>query len=253
MSESSTCVLITGGTRGLGRQFAFDLAAEGCRVGVCSSKTDSLEALGAEFQERGLALWTRQADVAKPDQVEDLFRAFVADHGRIDVLVNNAGITRDCLLIKRKPDGSVAKMPIENWKAVVDVNLTGVFLCGREAAVHMIEKGTRGTIVNISSVCRAGNIGQTAYSATKAGVVAMTVAWSKELARYGIRVASVAPGYVHTLMTEALRPDVRQKIESAIPAQRMASWEEISDALRFVLKNKYVSGRVIEVDGGLRI
>jgi len=253
MSQSSSCVLITGGTRGLGRQFALDLAGDGCRVGVCSTNFESLEALRQEFQERGLSLWTGHADVSNAEQVEDLFRAFVADHGRIDVLVNNAGITRDCLLIKCKPDGSVTKMPMENWKAVVDVNLTGVFLCGREAAAHMIEKETRGTIVNISSVCRAGNVGQTAYSATKAGVVAMTVAWSKELARYGIRVASVAPGYVHTVMTEAMRPDVRKKIESSIPSQRMATCGEISHALQFVLKNNYVSGRVIEVDGGMRI
>lgn len=253
MDLNASCVLITGGTRGLGRQFALDLAREGCRVGICSTHPHALEETSADFRREGMEVWIRQADVSDPEQVRALFEDFVADHGHLDALVNNAGITRDGLLIKKCPDGTITKMPLEDWKRVLDVNLTGVFLCGREAAAHMIQREIRGAIVNISSVCRVGNVGQTSYSATKAGVVAMTVAWAKELSRYGIRVASVAPGYVSTQMTEALRPDVREKIESLIPMRRMADCQEVSHALRFVLENDYISGRVIEVDGGLRI
>ncbi|GAB4280943.1 MAG: hypothetical protein Kow0092_36470 [Deferrisomatales bacterium] len=127
------------------------------------------------------------------------------------------------------------------------------FLCGREAAYHMVQQEGGGVIVSISSVCRHGNLGQTNYAASKAGLAAMTVVWAKELSRYGIRVAAIAPGSVSTEMTGSIRPDVREKIEGAIPLGRMGETDESSHALRFVLENRYVTGRVIEVDGGLRI
>jgi 3-oxoacyl-[acyl-carrier protein] reductase len=253
MDVAESCVLITGGTRGLGRQFALDLARQGARVGVCSTHEPALRQLESEFDQERLSLWTHDADVSDPAEVEHLFERFVRDHGSIDALVNNAGITRDSLLVRQRADGALCKMSWDDWRRVIDVNLGGVFLCGREAASHMVDAGTHGVIVNISSVCRAGNIGQTAYSAAKAGVVAMTATWAKELARFGIRVVSIAPGYISTQMTDALRPDVREKIERSIPAGRMGACDEISHALRFVLQNEYVSGRVIEVDGGLRL
>jgi len=134
----------------------------------------------------------------------------------------------------------------------VDVNLIGVFLCTREAATFMAQsKG--GAIVNISSVSRAGNFGQTNYSATKAGVDAMTVTWSKELARYGIRVAAVAPGYVNTEMTASIKPELRERIIAQIPIGRTGEMSEISHAVRFIIENDFVTGRVLEVDGGLRL
>jgi len=245
-------ILITGGARGLGRRFALDLARAGARVGVCATNEERLARLAEEARQEGVEIWTHRADVASEAEVQGLFDRFVERFEGIDALVANAGITRDALFVKKK-DGAVQTMPTAYWNEVVDVNLTGVFLCGREAAKRMAEQGTGGVIVSISSVNRSGAIGQTNYSATKAGIDAMTVVWAKELARYGIRVAALAPGYVATDMTAQMREDVRRKIEAMIPLGRMARPEEISHALRFILENDYVHGRVIEVDGGLRI
>jgi 3-oxoacyl-[acyl-carrier protein] reductase len=245
-------VLVTGGARGLGRSFVLDLAARGAQVGTFDMDSAGLEDLREQVAGQGLEVWSATADVAQEGDVERAFADFVAAVGGIDAVVNNAGITRDALFIKAK-DGRVERMSVESWRQVIDVNLTGVFLCGREAATHMVRQGTDGVIVSISSISRAGNVGQTNYTASKAGVAAMTVTWAKELARHGIRVAAIAPGFVATEMTEAIREDIRQRIVEQIPLGRMASMEEISHALRFVLENDYVSGRVIEVDGGLRI
>ena len=252
MKIEGSRVLVTGGARGLGRRFALDLARAGARVGVCGTNRERLEALKEDAGREGLDIWTHRADVSSEEQVRDLFARFVDRFGGLEAVVNNAGITRDALFVKKKDD-RVAVMPSEYWHRVIDVNLTGVFLCGREAARIMVERGTPGVIVSISSVNRAGAIGQTNYSATKAGIVAMTVVWAKELSRYGIRVVALAPGYVETDMTAAMREDVRRKIEAMIPLGRLAKPEEISHALRFVLENDYVHGRVIEVDGGLRV
>ncbi len=252
MKIEGSRILITGGARGLGRRFALDLARAGARVGVCATNAERLARLAEEARQAGEEIWTHRADVASEAEVQALFERFVERLGGIDALVANAGITRDALFVKRK-DGVVQTMPTAYWSEVVDVNLTGVFLCGREAAKRMVDQGTGGVIVSISSVNRSGAIGQTNYSATKAGIDAMTVVWAKELARYGIRVAALAPGYVATDMTSQMREEVRRKIEALIPVGRMARPEEISHALRFILENDYVHGRVIEVDGGLRI
>lgn len=245
-------VLVTGGSRGIGRQFAYDLASLGARVGVCDVDADGLGEAKAAFEEEGLDLWTASANVADEADVERLFSGFSDAHGGIDAVVNNAGITRDGLLVRKKGD-EVKKLSLEDWQKVIDVNLTGVFLCAREAALHMIDQETGGVIVSISSISRHGNMGQSNYSAAKAGVAALTVTWAKELARYGVRVAAIAPGYVSTEMTEALRDDVKEKIVAQIPLGRLAQPTEISRTLRYVLENEYVHGRVIEPDGGLRI
>lgn len=245
-------VLITGGAQGLGRRFVLDLAAAGAKVGTCDMQVEELDTLRAQAAADGLEVWTAAADVAVESDVERLFADFVTAFGGIDAVVNNAGITRDALLVKVK-DGRVDRMSLEAWQRVIDVDLTGVFLCAREAATHMVRQETGGVIVSISSISRGGNVGQTNYTAAKAGVAAMTVTWAKELARHGIRVAAIAPGYVATEMTDAIREDVRQRIVEKIPLGRMAAMADISHALRFVLENDYVSGRVIEVDGALRI
>ena len=252
MQVSGARVLVTGGARGLGRRFVLDLAAAGARVGACDMNAAGLDEVREQAAAQGLEVWTTTANVAVEAEVERLFADFAAAFGGIDAVVNNAGITRDGLLVKVK-DGSVQRMSLEAWQQVIDVNLTGVFLCAREAATHMVRQGTGGVIVSLSSISRSGNVGQINYTASKAGVAAMTVTLAKELARYGIRAAAIAPGYVSTEMTEAIREDIRERIVGQIPLGRMASMEEISHALRFVLENDYVSGRVIEVDGAGRM
>jgi len=136
---------------------------------------------------------------------------------------------------------------------VIAVDLRGVFLCAREAAVQMIESGRGGVIINISSISRAGNVGQTNYAAAKAGVAAMTVTWAKELARYHIRVAGIAPGFSDTRMVATIPPKVKDRIVSTIPLRRFARPEEIARAALFVLQNDYYDGRILEIDGGLRL
>jgi len=252
MQVSGARVLVTGGARGLGRRFVLDLAAAGAKVGTCDMDAAGLDEMRERAAAQGLEVWTTLANVAVEAEVETLFADFSAAFGGIDAAINNAGITRDALLVKVK-DGDVQRMSLEAWQQVIDVNLTGVFLCSREAATHMVRQGNGGVIVSLSSISRGGNVGQTNYTASKAGVAAMTVTMAKELARYGIRAVAIAPGFVATEMTEAIREDIRQRIVGQIPLGRMAAMEEISHALRFVLENDYVSGRVIEVDGALRI
>ncbi len=144
-------------------------------------------------------------------------------------------------------------MSLEQWQQVIDVNLTGVFLCGREAAQQMIECGSKGVIVNISSISRAGNMGQTNYAATKAGVQSMAVVWAKELARYGIRAASIAPGFIRTEMVMAMKEEARNKLTSGIPLGRMGEPDEIARTVEFIFQNDYVSGRCFDIDGALRL
>ena len=175
------------------------------------------------------------------------------DLGGIHVLINNAGIIRDAMLVKVKDGEIVGKMSLAQWQAVIDVNLTGVFLCGREAAEHMVRQGSGGVIVNISSVSRHGNAGQTNYSAAKAGVAAMTVVWAKELARYGIRAGAIAPGGVRTEILAAMRPEMLEKLLAPVPLKRFGEPEEVAAAAAFIVSNDYFSGRCIDLDGGFRL
>jgi len=183
--------------------------------------------------------------------VEALFNSVRKDFGSVDGLINNAGITSDALLVKAA-DGK-RKMSLMDFHRVIAVDLRGVFLCAREAAVKMIENGRGGVIINISSISRAGNVGQTNYAAAKAGVAAMTVTWAKELARYHIRVAGIAPGFSDTRMVATIPPKVKDRIVSTIPLRRFARPEEVARAALFVLQNDYYDGRILEIDGGLRL
>jgi 3-oxoacyl-[acyl-carrier protein] reductase len=245
-------ILVTGGAQGLGRTFALDLASAGVRVGVCDLDEAGLTDLEHEASTGGLSVWTQPADVSDEASVERLFAAFASELGGIDAVVNNAGLNRDGFLIKKTGE-AVERFPLARWQAVIDVDLTGVFLCAREAAFHMVSQGTGGVIVSISSLSWMGNVGQTNYSAAKAGVVAMTRTWAMELARYGIRAVAVAPGLTATDMAKSMPEDARERLTSAIPLRRMAEPAEVSHAVRFALENDYVNGRVIPVDGGLRL
>ena len=192
-------------------------------------------------------------DVTQEAQVVKTFDAIVAEFRRFDVLVNNAGITRDALLIKAQDGAIHSKMSLAQWQAVMDVNLTGVFLCGREGAERMVQVGNGGLIINISSISREGNPGQTNYSAAKAGVAAMTVVWAKELARYGIRSAAIAPGFCATEILSAMKPEMVDRVKAAVPLRRLGEPAEIAATAVFIAENDFVTGRVIEVDGGLRL
>jgi len=249
MEISGKIALVTGAGRGIGRRIASDLAQTGATVYAC----DITPASYAEFQAEavGLPITFAACDVTNEAAVSELFARIVAEQGQLDILVNNAGITRDGLLVKVK-DGEVTRMPLADFRGVLEVNLVGVFLCGREAAACMAT-GNGGVIVNLSSISRAGNFGQTNYAATKAGVDAMTVTWSKELSRYKIRVAAIAPGYVNTEMVGAMKPEVLEKIVAQVPIRRLGEMAEISRTVQFIIENDFVNGRTLEIDGGLRI
>ena len=240
-------IIITGGGRGMGKQFAVDLKALGALPYVVDVIQENLDSLKKETGISG-----KVVDVTKEQEVEAFFNEYAKEHGSPDVLINNAGITGDALFVRKKGD-EISKFPFSNWEKVINVNLTGVFLCGREAAYHMVKQGVKGVIINISSISRAGNLGQTNYSATKAAVDAMTVTWAKELSRYGIRVGAIAPGYINTEMVAKIKQEVLDKIIQNIPAGRLGEMKEISEAAQFIIKNDFFTGRVIEIDGGMRI
>lgn len=247
MEVAGKNVVITGGARGMGRKFAVDLKALGASVYVLDVNQENLDTLKSETGIPG-----RVVDVGSEKDVEAFFEEYVKENGAPSVLINNAGITADALFIKQKGD-EIIKFPFSNWEKVLNVNLTGVFLCAREAAYHMVKNGVKGVIVNISSISRSGNLGQTNYSATKSAVDSMTVTWSKELARYGIRVGCIAPGYINTEMVAKIRPEVLEKVIQNIPAGRLGDMEEISKTVQFIIGNDFFTGRIIEVDGGMRI
>jgi 3-oxoacyl-[acyl-carrier protein] reductase len=212
-----------------------------------------VEATRAEFAGRGVTVSAHALNVAKEDEVIRALDDVLAQHGRLDVLVNNAGIIKDALLVKVKDGAIVSKMTLAQWQAVIDVNLTGVFLCGREAAERMIKLGQGGVIINIASISRAGNAGQSNYSATKAGVTAMTVTWAKELARYGIRAASIAPGFIRTDLLAGMPPEMLDKMTAPVPLKRLGLPEEIAHTAVYIAENDFFTGRSVDVDGGLRL
>lgn len=253
MELKDKVIVVTGGGQGLGRAIAVGLAARGAVLALVDLNEERLQESVQLCKDAGGDGRAYIANVAIEDEVVALFDNVVKDLGRLDGLVNNAGILRDGMLIKVKDGEIVKKMSLAEWQAVIDVNLTGVFLCGREAAEKMIQLGNGGLIINISSVSRAGNIGQTNYSAAKAGVATMAVSWAKELARYGIRAAAIAPGFVGTEMVASMKPEALAKMEAQIPLGRVGEPEEIAHTAVFLFENDYITGRVIETDGGIRL
>ena len=254
MNVKDSVIVITGGGRGLGSAIALRLAHKGAVLALVDVDADALESAATACREGGATkVATYVANVAVEHEVVDLFERVTAELGAPDGLVNNAGITRDALLVKYRDGVELSKMSLEQWQSVIDVNLTGVFLCGREAAAKMIANERRGVIINIASISRVGNVGQTNYSAAKAGVEAMAVAWAKELARFGIRAALISPGFIGTEMVEAMKPEAREKLVAMIPAGRVGHPDEIARTVEFIVENDYVSGRSIDVDGALRI
>jgi 3-oxoacyl-[acyl-carrier protein] reductase len=253
MQLKDKVVAVTGGGRGIGKSIATAFAARGAHIALLDLNAPDLESTRAELEAKGARVTTAIVNVSNEEQVSQALDAVVAGFGRLDVLVNNAGITKDALLVKVKDGEVVGKMSLAQWQSVIDVDLTGVFLCTREAAERMIRLGNGGVIINISSISRAGNHGQTNYSAAKAGVAAMTVVWAKELARHRIRTGSIAPGFTRTDILSAMTPETLEKVTAPVPLKRLGMPEEVAHAAVFIAENDFFTGRCLDVDGGLRL
>ena len=252
MKLAKKTIAITGAGQGIGRALALAFSEAGSDLALIDLGQERLDETAQLVRQHGVTARTYIANVADEAQVDSTADKVVADFGRFDGLINNAGILRDALLVKVKDGTVIGRMSLEQWRAVIDVNLSGVFLCGRAAAERMVNLGYGGVIVNISSISRHGNAGQSNYSAAKAGVVALTEVWSKELARYGIRTGSIAPGFVRTDILSSMKPDIREKMLAPVPLKRLGEPAEIAGAARFIFENDFFSGRCIDLDGGLR-
>ncbi len=251
MNLQNKTIVVTGGGQGLGRTMAISFAKSGANIALIDLNEDLLKETSALIEQEGVKSNYYLANVSVESEVEQTFSQINNDFNGIDGLVNNAGILRDGMFVKVKDGQVVKKMSLENFQSVVDVNLTGVFLCGREASVHMIESGNEGVIINMSSIARGGNIGQTNYAAAKAGVVAMTTTWARELGRHGIRVGAIAPGVIRTAMTDAMKPEMRDRLEKMKPVGRLGEADEIAHTAKYIFENDFFTGRVVEIDGGL--
>ncbi|ANQ53063.1 short-chain dehydrogenase [Thermosipho affectus] len=241
--EGKVCI-ITGAGSGIGKVASLLFAKEGAKVIACDVVEENLKKLKEENE----SIDTYKLDVCDRSAIKKMVDEIVEKYGKIDVLVNNAGITRDALLLKMKE---------EDWDKVIDVNLKGVFNMTQAVAPIMLKNG-KGSIINTSSVVGVyGNIGQTNYAATKSGIIGMTKTWAKELARKGaqIRVNAVAPGFIKTPMTEKVPDRIIQALNEKIPLKRMGEAEEVAKVYLFLASDdsSYITGQVIGVDGGLVI
>ena len=235
--------VVTGASRGIGRATALALAVEGAKVVVNYARSSqAADKVVAEIEKMGGEAIALQADVSQSDQVDIFFKAVLEKWGRVDVLVNNAGITRDTLIMRMKQD---------DWHAVLDLNLTGVFLCIKAVTKTMLKQRS-GRIINIASVSGLmGNPGQANYSAAKAGVIGLTKTVAKEMASRGVTVNAVAPGFIATDMTDDLKAD---DILKYIPLGRFGSMDEVAGLIRFLAADPaaaYITGQTMNVDGGM--
>jgi len=248
-------IVVTGAGSGMGRHFALALAQGGAQVAACDIVPDGLATLKAEAEALGVPgeLRTYELNVANEDQVSAVFDQAWEDFGGLNGLINNAGLFRDGLLVKKDEHG-LRKMSLKNWQLVIDVDLTGPFLCTREFAARILTRdGGPSVVINISSISREGNMGQSNYSAAKAGLMADTVTWAKELARSGIRVAAIAPGFIDTPILQGMRPEVLAKVLSGVPLNRAGLPAEIFAGVKFIIECDYFTGRCLDIDGGLRL
>lgn len=245
MALQDKVAIITGGARGIGYAIAERFLKEGAKVALWDVSEEGLQKAKESLGGNGRVI-TQVVNVTKESEVKSAMDAVEAELGPLDIMVNNAGITRDAML---------HKMDEAKWDAVIDVNLKGVFLCGREAGSRMRERGS-GVILNTSSVVGLyGNIGQTNYAAAKAGVIAMTQTWAKELGSKGVRVNAVAPGYTMTEMMQTVPEKILDELRSKTPLKRMGEPKDIAAAFAYLASDDaaYVTGHVLSVDGGLTI
>ena len=245
MDLSGKVALVTGGSRGIGREIAIELARHGADVAISyvNNEEKAMEVVREiqKFSVKGLCI---KADVSKEEEVKRLVDTIKDELGTIDILVNNAGINRDTLLIR---------MSTQEWDQVIDTNLKGTYLCTRLVAKDMIKK-KYGKIINIASVAGvAGNYGQANYSASKAGVIGFTKAVAKELASRGINVNAVAPGLIETDMTQALKEEIKEALIKSVPMGRLGSPKDVANLVVFLASDKsdYITGQTINIDGGM--
>jgi len=244
MELKDKIAIITGSARGIGKAIAHKLAQNGATVVICDLKMDDVQPTVDEFKSEGLNAIGLEVNVTDMKSVEALIDEVMSKFGKIDILVNNAGITRDALIVR---------MDEADWDSVISVNLKGTFNCTKCVAKIMMKQRS-GKIVNIASIMGIiGNVGQANYSASKAGVIALTKTTAKELGRRGINVNAIAPGFIATKMTEALPEAQKEKIIEAIPLGCVGYPEDVANAVAFLVSDsaRYITGHVIQVDGGL--
>ena len=252
MKLEDTKFIVTGGAQGLGRHYALRIAEAGGQVTAGDVNEAGLASLAEESKGIKGKLFTRKLDVASEADIASFIDFASQCMGGLNGLVNNAGILRDGLLVKKdRTTGAITKLSKESWQAVIDVNLTGATYMVRDVVAKMAETGSKGVIVNMSSIARHGNRGQSNYSAAKSALAANTKTWSLEFAPFGIRVGAIAPGMVDTPMTQGMNQKARDALVAAIPVGRVGVPEDIWLAVKFVIECDYFNGRTIDVDGGL--
>jgi 3-oxoacyl-[acyl-carrier protein] reductase len=241
-------VIVTGGAQGMGAHFATRLHEAGAKVAVGDVNEERLASLPS-------AIHRRRLDVSKEEECVSFVQWAHESMGGLNGLINNAGILRDSLLVKKdKTTGEVKKLSTADWNAVIGVNLTGATFMVREVVAKMVQTDQRpGVIVNMSSIARHGNRGQSNYVSAKAALAANTVTWSREFAPFGIRVGAVAPGMVETPMTQGMNQKARDALVANIPVGRIGLPEDLWIAVKFVLECDYFNGRTLDVDGGLNM
>lgn len=241
----SKVALITGATRGIGKEIAIMLSKEGYHIALNYRKEgEELECVKKEVEENQVDCFAIKGDVSKFEDCEHFVEQIIKRFGKIDVLVNNAGITKDMLLMRMKR---------EDFEQVIDVNLVGTFNVTKNVISHML-KARSGRIINISSVVGvSGNAGQTNYSASKAGIIGFTKSLAKEVASRGILVNAVAPGFIKTSMTEVLKEEVKKEIAKNIPLKRMGTPQDVANVVKFLASSdsSYMTGQVLHIDGGM--
>jgi 3-oxoacyl-[acyl-carrier protein] reductase len=253
MKLSDLKIVITGGAQGMGAHFAQRLAEAGAQVAVGDVKEEGLRALTSSLAGTPGKVHARRLNVADPADCESFVAWAHEAMGGLNGLINNAGILRDGLLVKKdRETGQVRKLTNEDWKAVIDINLSGATFMAREVVAKMVETGSRpGVIVNMSSIARYGNRGQSNYVAAKAALAANTLTWAREFGPYGIRVGAIAPGMIETPMTQGMNQKARDALVAAIPVGRIGVPDDIWLAVKFILECDYFNSRTIDVDGGL--